>query len=942
MNYMFNNLSLNNQGEIAEIQQLLIKYKEGTLTNKLLQFFNINIEKQYLNLQLQKYIALLDSSEEIVHFITINHIKQLLILHNEKFILQDYILLFNQIPNDTVKAIIVVLAYLTDPRFSADILTSSPTLILDIIREMNPETSQIKHFFAHRKTAIQFRDNHLKDLFISSYNQFKQTVPQKVSETWLQVLSVCLSFDFLGTVDNHGMNSAIQIPTSWRDLVFNNEMMDFLYYTFENYKELASPVLECIEYLMGCRRSLFVETERIEYLKHSLGIAVKILRSTNLAPSFYNQDMKKLDESEIYMNEFLQYCLKYFNFATITELVFIIQIWVQLRETEHLFFVTNLSSVQQFLLMFINLPVATLELFYFDDAHAVEQLLPCLGKLVRTSNYPFMANGMMSRFNEDGKRAEYLGTCWIIGLANACLSHRIAYQATEEEDKVDGFIIGTIFQYLDFKPIQTVPNQNEQLVECAVFSLMEQFKQVYLVGDGSTCPQMWQAVASQAQITSQHQILLKIIPRIVHTCKLLQSKELKQFVRECGIFEISVTVTTQQSKSIMILYECISKLYLSDHYNESTDTNLQQILSSLARFIDSNSFDITQIHLLIRKLRGISMSVFTTKLYKILFDWLLPRFPKIKEYLQLGNLELGNNILKFMKELTRNKANRLNFETCGEYGVLLFRETVSLIITIFTQLEPEISNANDPSPYLKPIYITFEILKNLISSKATPFGILKFYREECLPQMVQIVFTLSSRLSPPLLLEYNKLGFAYFSVWVCMTGEYMPYLLPDITETVLNQLLMNCFKVIENHDNSTSTQAAVIVNQIFSKVHSDATHTFFSLNVESHAHNFCQLLFYRLFNFELDTQWSLTRPFLPVILFNVDYFHAYTSKIISIQTDRLPSETSWAQVLYGIMKELEYDLNVRTRDKFTNNVDNVRRSLKSLGVSLIFDDFEYN
>lgn len=85
------------------------------------------------------------------------------------------------------------------------------------------------------------------------------------------------------------MNSAIQIPTSWRDLVYNNEMMDFLYYAFENNKEMAAPILECIEYLMGCRRSLFVETERIEYLKHSLSIAVKILRSTNVAPSFYNQ-----------------------------------------------------------------------------------------------------------------------------------------------------------------------------------------------------------------------------------------------------------------------------------------------------------------------------------------------------------------------------------------------------------------------------------------------------------------------------------------------------------------------------------------------------------------------------------------------------------------------------------------------------------------------------
>ncbi|KAJ3261603.1 Ran-binding protein 17 [Boothiomyces macroporosus] len=620
--------------------------------------------------------------------------------------------------------------------------------------------------------------------------------------------------------------------------------------------------------------------------------------------------------------------------ASVTELVFIIQIWVQLRETEHMFFVTNLSSVQQvslfnieFLSMYINLPAASLEQFYFDDTHAVEQVLPCLGKLVRTANYPFMANSMMSRFNDDGKRGEYLGTSWIISLASACLSHRIAYQATEEEDKVDGFVVGTIFQYLDFKPIQTVPNPNEQLVECAAFSFMEQFKQVYLVGDGSTCPQMWQSIANQAQITSQHQILLKIIPRIVHhikqavseqlvtsaislfkelvngvhTCKLLQSKELKQFVRECGIFEISVTVTTQQSKSIMVLFECISKLYLSDHYNESTDTNLHQILASLTPFIDSNSFDITEIHLLIRKLRGICMSIFTTKLYKILFDWLLPRFSKIKEYLQIGNLELGNNILKLMKELTRNKANRLNFETCGEYGVLLFRETVSLIIVIFTKLEPEIAAANDATPYLKPIYITFDILKNLISSKATPFGILKFYREECLPQM-----------------EYNKLGFAYFSVWVCMTGEYMPYLLSDITEPVLNQLLMNCFKLIENQDNSTSTQATVIVNQIFTKVHNDPAHTFFSLNVESHAHNFCQLLFYRLFNFELDTQWSLTRPFLPVILYNVDYFHAYTSKLISIQTDRLPTETSWAQILYGIMKELEYDLNSQKPWCFTN------------------------
>jgi hypothetical protein len=93
---------------------------------------------------------------------------------------------------------------------------SSYTLpsVLYLLKEINPETSTIKNFANHRKTAVSFRDSHLFSLLKISFDKFKSTANSPVSETCVEVINLAIGFDFLGyqsDSDNHGMSSATQV-----------------------------------------------------------------------------------------------------------------------------------------------------------------------------------------------------------------------------------------------------------------------------------------------------------------------------------------------------------------------------------------------------------------------------------------------------------------------------------------------------------------------------------------------------------------------------------------------------------------------------------------------------------------------------------------------------------------------------------------------------------
>jgi exportin-7 len=155
--------------------------------------------------------------------------------------------------------------------------------VLSLLQEINPETSAIKNFSSHRKSAVAFRDSHLLQIFKSAFGQFKANMgqPNHNTENALLILNACLGFDFLGyssDQDGHGMTSATQIPSSWKSFLLEENLVEILSSAFSTVPaSFHQPLLEALGYLMGTRRSLFNEGERTTFGDGLCKVATKLI-----------------------------------------------------------------------------------------------------------------------------------------------------------------------------------------------------------------------------------------------------------------------------------------------------------------------------------------------------------------------------------------------------------------------------------------------------------------------------------------------------------------------------------------------------------------------------------------------------------------------------------------------------------------------------------------
>jgi hypothetical protein len=72
-------------------------------------------------------------------------------------------------------------------------------LVNSVVLEMNYATSSLKKMQKHRKTAVNFRDNFLLDIFKQGLELITNARDSKLTELALGLLRNCLIFDFIGT-----------------------------------------------------------------------------------------------------------------------------------------------------------------------------------------------------------------------------------------------------------------------------------------------------------------------------------------------------------------------------------------------------------------------------------------------------------------------------------------------------------------------------------------------------------------------------------------------------------------------------------------------------------------------------------------------------------------------------------------------------------------------
>ncbi|KAH7051460.1 hypothetical protein BKA57DRAFT_534225 [Linnemannia elongata] len=156
-------------------------------------------------------------------------------------------------------------------------------ILTAVATEMNLPSA--RHATKYRKIAVSFRDAQLLPIFqfalstLKSLLQASDAESEKLRESILQLMKMCLGFDFIGTLPDESSDDvgSIQAMTTWRIVLEEPEYLDVLWECWKKFSGATSVLaMESLSQAASIRRSLFSSDEtRNTYIHH-------IMRETSL------------------------------------------------------------------------------------------------------------------------------------------------------------------------------------------------------------------------------------------------------------------------------------------------------------------------------------------------------------------------------------------------------------------------------------------------------------------------------------------------------------------------------------------------------------------------------------------------------------------------------------------------------------------------------------
>ncbi|TPX35726.1 hypothetical protein SmJEL517_g01976 [Synchytrium microbalum] len=161
-----------------------------------------------------------------------------------------------------------------------------------LVAEMN-QPSSTKNMTRHRKTAVNFRDTQLMNIFQISLTVLKQLVTKQIriekladesrmQEAVLTLMRNCLQFDFIGTNPDESSDDvgSIQLPAQWQPLICDGDTLQTIYDAYKSFPSPQSSIaMECLSMLSSTRRSIFSDENRAKFLSWVLDATGDTLRT---------------------------------------------------------------------------------------------------------------------------------------------------------------------------------------------------------------------------------------------------------------------------------------------------------------------------------------------------------------------------------------------------------------------------------------------------------------------------------------------------------------------------------------------------------------------------------------------------------------------------------------------------------------------------------------
>ena len=218
-------------------------------------------------------------------------------------------------------------------------------------------------------------------------------------------------------------------------------------------------------------------------------------------------------------------------------------------------------------------------------------------------------------------------------------------------------------------------------------------------------------------------------------------------------------------------YSALSRLVFSssEDLNNMFDVFLQPNIEILAQISQASDLRTAAVRLAIlgalRDLRGIVASAYNRRTYNLLFEALYPAsFPLFARIAETWHDEpyVMTALLKFMQEFVQNKGQRITFEQASADGILLFRETSTILCAYGSRILTVPVRSNIYVEKYKGIRLHLNTLTLALSGGYVNFGVFALYGDEALQRALDVTLQLCLQIPLADVMTYLKLSKAYF------------------------------------------------------------------------------------------------------------------------------------------------------------------------------------
>ena len=396
------------------------------------------------------------------------------------------------------------------------------------------------------------------------------------------------------------------------------------------------------------------------------------------------------------------------------------------------------------------------------------------------------------------------------------------------------------------------------------------------------------------------------------------------------------------NKHRVMFYSAMSRLVFSS--SEDLDNLFDSFIEpNLAIIKELSAIDIrersarTAIIGALRDLRGIALSAYNKRTYTLLFEALYPlAFPLLVRTAEVwsNDPQVMTALFKFMQEFVQNRGQRIQFEQSSASGILLFRETSTIICAYGSRILQSPAKSDVYLEKYKGIRLMLNTLTCALSGNYVNFGVFSLYNDRALQDALDVTLQITLQIPIEDVLTYTKLSKAYYG---CLEIFFRHHLdvLSGLDAPIFLQLLRANHEGLQASDSLVVSQCASSIDHLASYVFLNQTRPKATVqrimqHIETDPECFFQLLntlFTSMLFSSAVNHWPLTRPILSIILIAESSFVEYQKHLASSQTPE--NQTKLASEFVKLTENLQRSLEVSNRDKFTQRVTVFRANVRS-------------